>query len=225
MKTQREFAGFLSSIPGLGQHTGVSILEFAIQGIEPAGSRTDAPLNQASAQPLSAEIQTRHMWGPESQKERRGVHPTLLAIADRALQLCEVDIRFFDGVRSEIEQRQNVRRGVSKTMLSKHLPQADGFAHAMDLLPIDERGRPSWDWRLIYLVTRAVDEAATELGVAQHIVWGGAWDRRLSDFGGNAQAYRQECVLYSQRHPGKDFLDGPHFEWRGPLWVEAESKA
>src|SRR3546814_9290907 len=60
-----------------------------------------------------------------------------------------------------------------------------------------------------------MDQAATELGLASKIRWGGAWDRVLSDFGGSIDSYREECEAYAKRHPGKDFLDGPHFEWVG----------
>jgi len=57
-----------------------------------------------------------------------------------------------------------------------------------------------------------MDQAATELGIAHLITWGGAWDRKLSDFGGNERAYQAEVEAYKIRHPGKDFIDGPHFE-------------
>jgi peptidoglycan LD-endopeptidase CwlK len=57
-----------------------------------------------------------------------------------------------------------------------------------------------------------MDEAATELGLAHKITWGGAWDRRLSDFGGERIAYEREVQEYRKRHPGPDFVDGPHFQ-------------
>jgi hypothetical protein len=58
-----------------------------------------------------------------------------------------------------------------------------------------------------------MDQAATQLGFAQHIRWGCAWDRVLSDFGGSPQAYLAEASAYAARHAGSDLLDAPHFEW------------
>jgi hypothetical protein len=46
-----------------------------------------------------------------------------------------------DGCRTVEEQRKNVAKGVSKTMASKHLPQADGKCHATDSMPY-----PAVDW-------------------------------------------------------------------------------
>src|SRR3546814_9111613 len=90
-------------------------------------------------------------------------------------------------------------------MKSKHL---DGLA--VDLVPWV--GKPVWEWDRIYPIAFAMDQAATALGLASKIRWGGAWDRVLSDFGGSIDSYRDECEAYAKRHPGKDFLDGPHFE-------------
>src|SRR3546814_17290907 len=81
---------------------------------------------------------------------------------------------------------------------------------AVDLVPWV--GKPVWEWDRIYPIAFAMDQAATELGLASKIRWGGAWDRVLSDFGGSIDSYREECEAYAKRHPGKACLDGPHFE-------------
>lgn len=153
--------------------------------------------------------ETGFKWSKASFKELEGVKYELADVATRAL-LCYTTIDFccFDGIRTRKEQQQYVANGKSKTMQSKHL---DGLA--VDLVPI-VNGTPKWDWTLIYQVAFAMDQAATELGFANHIRWGGAWDRTLADFGGSKEAYQKECQDYSARHPGSDFLDGPHFEWR-----------
>ena len=155
-----------------------------------------------------------YRFGMGSIKEQAGVHPILLAVANRAIQITTQDMVFYDGVRTLKEQTANVKKGVSKTMLSKHLPQKDGYSHAMDLVPYIN-GKPTWDWEGCYRIALAVDQAATEQEVAHLITWGGAWDRRLSDFGGDVTAYKREVEAYAARHPGKDFLDGPHFELTG----------
>lgn len=45
------------------------------------------------------------------------------------------DCTILDGARSVEEQKKNVAKGVSKTMNSKHLRQADGKSHAADAMP------------------------------------------------------------------------------------------
>lgn len=151
-------------------------------------------------------------FGPSSNKELMGVKKELVTMAHRALDLTTQDFMVFDGLRTEAEQRVLVKRGASRTMLSRHRVQPDGFGHAIDLVPYVS-GKPVWDWEPIYHIVLAVDMAATDMGIADRITWGGAWDRRLSDFGGSADAYREEVRLYTIRHPGKDFIDGPHFQW------------
>src|SRR3546814_10917995 len=81
-------------------------------------------------------------------------------------------------------------------MKSKHL---DGLA--VDLVPWG--GKPVWEWDRIYPIAFAMDQAATELGLASKIRWGGAWDRVLSDIGGSIDSYREECEAYAKRHPGR----------------------
>lgn len=145
-------------------------------------------------------------FGATSEKELIGVKAELVACTRRALELSTQDFMVFDGIRSIEEQRRHVANGASKTMKSKHL---DGLA--VDLVPYVDK--PTWDWKLIYPIAYAMDQAATELGIAGNIRWGGAWDRTLADFGGSLEMYKRECELYAIRHEGKDFLDGPHFEW------------
>lgn len=153
-----------------------------------------------------------YIFGRKSIAELAGVFPVMTDMAKLALKYSRQDFMVYDGVRMIEEQKRNVANGSSKTMNSKHLPQADGFSHAIDLVPVVQ-GIPKWDWQLIYFVAVAVDRAATEMKIANRIRWGGVWDRTLADFGGSAKSYQQEVEAYAKRHPGKDFLDGPHFEW------------
>lgn len=153
-------------------------------------------------------------FGDRSKRNLLGVRAELRAIAERAIAITRQDFTVYEGLRTLDRQRELVRRGFSRTMASKHLPQPpDGLADAMDLVPWIA-GAPKWDWAAIYAIVLAVDAAATALGVAGNIRWGGAWDRVLADFGGDAEAYKREVQLYCARHPGSDFIDGPHYEWR-----------
>lgn len=174
------------------------------------GESAPEPTNQMAAAPKSVPDNGFRL-GASSEKELVGVKPELVRVARRALQLSLQDFCVFDGLRTAQEQASNVARGVSKTQNSKHMLQSDGFGHALDLVPYTTR--PVWDWKLIWPIVAAVDLAATEMGIANHLRWGGAWDRTLADFGGDWTQYKAECEAYAARHPGKDFLDGPHFEW------------
>jgi peptidoglycan L-alanyl-D-glutamate endopeptidase CwlK len=147
--------------------------------------------------------------GAKSQDELIGVKKELVRCVELAITMTTQDFTVYDGIRSIEEQKKHVANGTSKTLKSKHL---DGLA--VDLVPW-VGGKPVWDWSRIYPIAKAMDDAATKLGYADKIRWGGAWDRVLSDFGGDVDAYKRECELYAQRHLGKDFLDGPHFEWVG----------
>lgn len=178
----------------------------------------DATIGQSSSlsvkEPVRRHSGSGFKFGSKSQRELEGVHPILVDVATLALDFSTQDFMIFDGLRTQDEQRNHVRRGNSKTMHSKHLPQSDGMSHAVDAVPVVGT-IPKWEWPLIYPVVMAFDKAATELGHADKIVWGGAWDRRLSDFGGNrAEPYHRVVEDYAARNPGKDFLDGPHFELR-----------
>lgn len=147
--------------------------------------------------------------GAKSQSRLVGVHPRLVAVVQRAIELTEQDFTVQEGLRSIATQRDYVRRGVSKTMNSKHLKQADGFGHAVDLVPWIN-GQPRWEWPPIYRIARAMDDAAQALGV--QLIWGGVWDKRMDQYGGSAAAIEAEVQAYCRRHPGPDFIDGPHYQ-------------
>lgn len=149
--------------------------------------------------------------GPKSRAELAGVHPKLVAVVERAIQISLVDFAVHDGLRTEAEQAELVQRGASKTLASKHRRQADGYGHAVDLVPVIN-GKLRWEWPPIYSIASAVRIAAKEQGVA--LRWGGVWDRELSELGATPPALERDVQAYAQRHPGPDFLDGPHFEMK-----------
>lgn len=112
-----------------------------------------------------------------AQRELDGVHPALVAVVERAWELKENDYEVIDGIRTKAEQRNYVRRGVSKTMRSYHLRQADGYGHAVDIVPM-VNGVPKWPnqyeaWKDI---ERAMKQAGRELNVP--LTWGGDWRNR-----------------------------------------------
>lgn len=145
--------------------------------------------------------------GTTSRANLQGVHPDLVRVVERAIQITDQDFAVTDGTRTIAEQRENVRKGVSKTMASKHIVQADGFGRAVDLTPW-VNGKPRWEWPPIYHIAAAVRKAAAELGV--ELVWGGAWNRHLSTIEGDWRAFEHAESVY--RAQGHSFVDGPHYE-------------
>ena len=76
-----------------------------------------------------------YKFGLKSHKKMVGLHPNLVRIIHRAMDMQIMDFSIIDGVRDIATQRDLVDQGVSKTMLSKHLIQQDGWGHAFDAYP------------------------------------------------------------------------------------------
>jgi peptidoglycan L-alanyl-D-glutamate endopeptidase CwlK len=117
-----------------------------------------------------------------------------------------------EGVRSLEHEQQCINQGVSKLHNPadcQHCIQADGFGHAMDLVPYID-GQPKWVWEAIYPVAAALQQVALAQGV--RLRWGGVWDRVLNDLSLGPVALKAAVGEYCARHAGPDFLDGPHYE-------------
>ena len=95
-----------------------------------------------------------------------GVHPDLVAVVKRAIEITEVDFAVLEGVRSLARQEQLFKAGGSTTMRSRHLT-----GHAVDLGAYV--GQIRWDWPLYDKIALAMKAAAIELQIA--IEWGGDW--------------------------------------------------
>lgn len=105
--------------------------------------------------------------GQRSLERLKGVHPDLVAVVKRAIQLTEVDFTITEGLRTRERQAQLVKAGASQTQNSRHIT-----GHAVDLAAY-VAGEVRWDWPLYPKIAKAMKTAAAELGVA--IVWGGDW--------------------------------------------------
>jgi len=117
-----------------------------------------------------------------SLKNLQGVHPDLVKVVQRAIEITDVDFMVTEGLRTKVRQQQLFNAGASTTMNSRHLT-----GHAVDLAAwvntSANRGEVRWDWPLYHRIAAAMKVAAGELGVS--IIWGGDWTT---------------------------FKDGPHFE-------------
>ena len=145
-----------------------------------------------------------YFLGKKSRRELEGVKCPLQRVVIEAIQLTEQDFSVHDGRRTLEEQRSYYRRGVSKTMKSKHLT-----GNAVDLVPYIN-GKLRWEWDAIYPIAEAMRTAAKKLNV--DIRWGGAWDRILTDTDKEPE-WLVEAYAARRRKAGKRvFIDGPHFE-------------
>jgi peptidoglycan L-alanyl-D-glutamate endopeptidase CwlK len=154
---------------------------------------------------------TGYAFGTASLAELQGVHPLIVGVVRRAIQITEQDFGVHDGLRTESEQRAYVQSGVSQTMNSMHRKQADGYGHAVDLVPYIN-GKWRWEWPPIYHIAAAVRQACVENAVP--LRWGGCW-RSILDIPPGAAAMEAAVNRYGaqRRLAGrKAFTDGPHFE-------------
>ncbi len=145
-----------------------------------------------------------YVLGSISLKELNGVHEDLLAVVNRAIEITPQDFSVHDGMRTLDEQKELVKRGVSKTLNSRHIS-----GHAVDLVPYIN-GKLRWEWEPIYVIADSVRLAAKELSIP--LRWGGAWD---IDFTGSDDSPEDVVEDYSARRKKMNkrvFLDGPHFE-------------
>jgi hypothetical protein len=107
--------------------------------------------------------------GAASLQRLAGVHPDLVKVVKRAIEITPIDFTVLEGLRSRERQRQLVAKGASKTMNSYHLT-----GHAVDIAPL-VNGKVSWDWQYYHPLAGAMKTAARELGVK--VEWGGDWQR------------------------------------------------
>ncbi len=96
-----------------------------------------------------------------------GVHPDLVKVVQRAIEITPVDFRVNEGLRNAARQAMLVKAGASRTQKSRHLT-----GHAVDLVAMVGK-EVRWDWPLYYQIAAAMKQAAQELGVP--LEWGGDW--------------------------------------------------
>lgn len=142
--------------------------------------------------------------GAQSLARLAHVDERLAAVVRDAITRTTVDFAVHEGLRTLATQREYVRRGVSRTMHSKHLRGL-----AVDLVPW-VGGQLRWEWPLIYPIAAAMRDAAVAVDLP--LTWGGAWDTRLNSLDSTERAMREAVLAYCARHPGPDFIDGPHYE-------------
>lgn len=113
----------------------------------------------------------------------KGVHPLLVDIAHEALKRVPYDFIVTEGLRTRARQAELLAQGKSRTMNSYHLPQADGYGHAIDIAVIPPAGGVTWEFGYYKANADVFLKIAAAKGV--QLTWGGSW---------------------------KNFIDSPHFQ-------------
>lgn len=107
-------------------------------------------------------------FGRTSEQRLIGVHPDLVKVVRRALELCKGDFSVSEGVRTLERQKELCKKRLpngrrpTKTLNSRHLT-----GHAVDLLPYPFTKNPNTWLELDRFreIKRAMKEASKELGI------------------------------------------------------------
>lgn len=117
----------------------------------------------------------------KSKNKLIGVHPALVGVVHKAIELSDIDFSVLYGVRTAEQQNELYQRGRSTrgpivtykdgyTRKSNHQIKEDGWGYAVDLMPYPV----DWDdWSKFESIDRAIQRASTECGVV--VEWGGTW--------------------------------------------------
>lgn len=144
-------------------------------------------------------------FGKRSKERLAGVHPDLVRVMQRAIEISQIDFAITEGLRTTERQKELVAAGASKTMNSRHIT-----GHAVDVAAFVGK-ELRWDFGLYLQIAEAVRQAAIELNIP--VVWGACWSQvnHTSDLSSSVARY----VERKKREGGKPLIDGPHFElWR-----------
>lgn len=131
-----------------------------------------------------------------------GVHPALVAVAHRALELSTVDFGITEGLRSKARQVELYQAGASRTLESRHLT-----GHAIDVVAY-VGGQVRWEFDLYRRIAEAFAQAGAELNTA--VEWGACWCR--IDGAQDLSRLVGDYVSYCRDRGRKPLVDGPHFQ-------------
>lgn len=107
--------------------------------------------------------------GKKSLSKLEGVHPDLVKVVKRAIELTECDFTITEGLRTKERQAQLLKEKKTTTSNSRHLT-----GHAVDLAAW-VNDTISWDWKYYHQIADAMKKASKELNI--NIEWGGDWKK------------------------------------------------
>ncbi len=133
------------------------------------------------------------------------IHPALAEVVRRAQAISDVQIQVIHGKRTQTQQEEFYRKGVTQGAISPH-----SYGSAVDLLPVI-KGRLCPEIEAMDEIAMCMKYASADLNTP--IRWGGAWHcQNLSTYEGMVEDlqnwYLQHCVEEGIRPQ----LDTHHFE-------------
>lgn len=139
------------------------------------------------------------------------VHPDMIRVVHRAIEVTKVDFGVIYGPRSLSEQKELYTAGRSQTMKSKHLIQdSTGYAHAVDLMAY-VGGQGVWELNVYDELADAMKHSAIEENVK--IRWGAAWHiPDIREWSGTMEEAMNAYIDLRRSQGRRPFIDGPHFE-------------
>lgn len=146
-----------------------------------------------------------YILSEQSLQKLKGVHPDLVKVVKRAIQITKMDFAVNEGLRTVEQQRKYVNAGKSQTMKSNHIT-----GRAVDIVPTPDGGPMNWnDWTNYYIMVEAMQKAAEELNVT--VRWGGCWET-INGKTGSPKSWVDAYGARKRAEGKKVFTDGPHFE-------------
>lgn len=115
-------------------------------------------------------------FGKTSLERMEDLHEDGQRILKLAIQYTTIDFGISQCGRTEEQQRENIAKGVSKTMKSRHMIDDSGFCYAFDIYAFVD-GKANYEEKNLRKIAQAIFRAAFELGI--EIEWGGHWQNFL----------------------------------------------
>lgn len=104
-----------------------------------------------------------------SERNLKGVHPDLVRVVVRALDVAPGTFVITEGLRTLARQRQLLAAGASTTLKSRHIT-----GHAVDVAALVS-SKVRWDWPLYARIAVIMKDAANDLEIP--LEWGGDWKK------------------------------------------------
>ena len=156
MKHNGFYGGIVDGTWGNQSHAGFYAMAEAAAHCQ---AHSDAePINDESK---PVESTGKYKLSDKSISRLDGLHPDLVKVVKRAIEITNIDFSVGEGLRSITRQKELYAKGSTTTMNSRHLT-----GHAVDLFAIDESGAVTWDWKYYWPIVEAMEQAAKELGVS-----------------------------------------------------------
>lgn len=136
------------------------------------GARTNSAINAALGYYQQPEGNG-FVLNDRSIRNTLGVHVDLVRVFEEAAKTSPHEFMITEGVRTLERQKQLKKKGLSKTLNSRHIPRNNRPGHAMDIALL-KNGKIDWnDLKAYDEIGAHIKSVAKKLGVP--IKWGGDW--------------------------------------------------